>query len=362
MGQRVLMLTGATSAGSLTWDDANLLNSLEPPFCVRTVTDFPESKRADSSRPVWRNVSLDYIRSRSDLGSESVPEKKRKLSASIGIESDLAFSSQDESLMALDQDRMSSATGDSLGDFYEHSFTAHELSTTFLTSSSQETDDTWYSAEVDCSLPPERCSKVVSSALRLTHLRDIPNSSYIRSIEPQTMTVNLIIGIVSIGMPKTIVARKSKRRLGLVEMIVGDETGSGFRISLWLPEDSNDSHKAVTLRDTVKRLQPHDILLAKNIGLYAFKDSVHGQSLRKDLSSLEVLYSKNTSEKGSPNLYNTSDLVREDLKDISLQRTIAVRNWMLKHVPGGTFATPKRSRRLTRQRGHLQDTLPLDTQ
>ena len=360
MGQRLLVLTGAPSADSLTWNDANLLTSLEPPFCIQTVKDTSKSRREETSLPVWRNIGLDYNGSRSDFGG--IPKKKRKLSASTGIGSDFAFSSQGENVMASDRDNMSSAHGDSLDDFYEHSFTAHELSTAFLTSSSQESDDTWYSAEVDCSLPPERRSKAVPSDPLLTHLRDIPDSSYIRSIEPQTMTVNLIIGIVSVGMPKMIIARKSKRRLELVEMIVGDETGSGFRISLWLPEDSNDSHKANTLRDTVRRLQPHDILLGENIGLYTFKDSVHGQSLRKDLSGLRILHSKNTSKQGAQNLYTTSDLAREDSKDICLQRTIAVRNWMLKHVPSDTFATPKRSRRMGRQRGHLQNTLPLDTQ
>ncbi|CAK7226188.1 hypothetical protein SBRCBS47491_006146 [Sporothrix bragantina] len=77
----------------------------------------------------------------------------------------------------------------------------------------------------------------------LTNLVDVPSASYLLSLAPQTVTVNLVVAIVSVGVPRVIDKnngnrnsnnRRDRRPVSLVELVVGDETGSGFGLTIWM--------------------------------------------------------------------------------------------------------------------------------
>lgn len=176
------------------------------------------------------------------------------------------------------------------------------------------------------------------------------------------MAVDLVVGIVAVAAPRSITTRRTKRQMDMVELNVGDESRSAFTISIWLPAQSENFEETGNLNPSAKQLCPHDIILMRNVGLYVFRDQVHGQSLRRGLTSLQILHRKGTSRGEVQAYYSAEDLELEDTNDSCLLRTRAVRDWLVGHVAPDTNAPGLRDRtRANHARDPLQ-TLPLDTQ
>ena len=115
----------------------------------------------------------------------------------------------------------------------------------------------------------------------ITDLKRIPNADYITHIRPQTMTVNLIVGIISISPARTVRLRRRNAEMEIIDLTVGDETRAGFGISFWLaPADSQ--HNALDdLRKVLSRLRAGDVVLLKNVALACWRGCVFGQSLSR---------------------------------------------------------------------------------
>ncbi|KAL8803192.1 MAG: hypothetical protein Q9200_006316 [Gallowayella weberi] len=238
------------------------------------------------------------------------------------------LSTTDLSIIASSQDDASCAPGGAddgefkgpgnegvLSQYYEHSFALHDevpssrvlpadsyLST--ATSSSlpsqsssinpDEGDSTNYSILSPTADPSHNQTAIHKLlATPITDVKEMPNATYLRCIEPQTMTVNLLAGVISIPAPRTIVTRKTGKEIQLMEMIVGDETRAGFGVNIWLPPPStyhgNDC-KEFDMREQLEGLRPRDVVLMRNIALTSFRGKVYGQSLRRGMTRVELVH------------------------------------------------------------------------
>ncbi|TKA79409.1 hypothetical protein B0A49_03348, partial [Cryomyces minteri] len=107
------------------------------------------------------------------------------------------------------------------------------MTTSFLTTMTSESSFT-----SELSSPLGRLSqtqaKVITLSGRLTDISALPKADYLHKICPQTMTVDLVVGVISVAPARTVNVRKGGFEMDIVEMLVGDETKAGFSISFWL--------------------------------------------------------------------------------------------------------------------------------
>ncbi|KAK7553472.1 hypothetical protein IWX49DRAFT_213936 [Phyllosticta citricarpa] len=122
----------------------------------------------------------------------------------------------------------------------------------------------------------------------IKNLCEIPTAGHLKSIIPQTIVINLIVGIISILPPHSKQTRYGLR--DMAEILVGDETGIGFKITFWFAaRDSQRANGGATtappepLRDALENLRLQDVVLIENVALDSFRDKVFGSSLRKSI-------------------------------------------------------------------------------
>lgn len=356
--RRVIVLDGAPKAVSLSWDEDSLTAPLESAFYIDKQHRGPNPLPAALSRPAWRSVDVGTVAAAIHCGRAGSEDSSR--SAAKGHNAacypDAGQSMDVGSSIGMSQEPSV------LNEFYERSFAVHEDSATFVSISSQGSDATWSSSKAEQSFASTQDSRAVPSAPHLATLKAVPSASYIRSIEPQTMTIDLVLGVIAIANPRSITTRKLKCQMEIVDTIVGDETQAPFRISIWLPAAARSGGETDDLSYITKNLRPHDVILAKNIGLHVFNDQVNGQSLRRGLTSLQVLYRNSVIRAAPKTCYSAKDLEAEATHDVCLQRTKAVRDWLVDNV--AMNARPKTTRPRTRAQHakYAADTLPPDTQ
>jgi hypothetical protein len=113
------------------------------------------------------------------------------------------------------------------------------------------------------------------------------------------MTVNLLVGIISIAPARTVTTRKGGHDMDIIELTVGDETKAGFTISSWhQAQDSQHRHKVEDKSRTVlSSLRPQDVVLIERVALSSFRNAVFGQSLNrratKNTTAFTVLHKAN---------------------------------------------------------------------
>lgn len=136
---------------------------------------------------------------------------------------------------------------------------------------------------------PAPVSKALLKSLpsQIENLNEIPKPEYITRIAPQTVTVNLIVGIISVVAPRTVQLRRYDGTMDIVEVIVGDETRTGFSIKFWLPPSKPDADED-PLRKVLQNLRTRDVVLVQNVALHVWQNSVYGQSLSKRISRNET--------------------------------------------------------------------------
>ncbi|KAI9726489.1 MAG: hypothetical protein M1828_001311 [Chrysothrix sp. TS-e1954] len=126
-------------------------------------------------------------------------------------------------------------------------------------------------------------------APHLTSLSQLPSATHITRINPQTISVDLIVGIITSLPPRRVTVRKTQKPMDLIEMIVGDETAAGFSISFWMAVDkARRHHSDGGTDDYARRLRAGDVAMLRNIALSQFRGKVHGQSLRRYASANSV--------------------------------------------------------------------------
>ncbi|KAJ0163145.1 hypothetical protein CTA2_3457 [Colletotrichum tanaceti] len=226
--------------------------------------------------------------------------------------------------------------------------TTAEAGDSFVT----ETTDSFLDATTTTTIiatPSARPALVTSH--RLTDLRDVPPAPDLLRLAPQTLTVNLIAGVISVSEPRPVTTRWGNE-LSLVEVLVGDDTSAGFGVTFWLPPNggsgsgngNGNGNAGGSDPSTPARLRRQDVVLLQNVALHAFRDKVYGQSLRKGLTRTTVLYRRKLAEDDEGGYYRRRDLDAvddaaagdggEEETHPQLVKTKKVWEWVLRFVGG----------------------------
>jgi hypothetical protein len=341
MAPKVLILVGAPDSSSLDWNTSGLLDTfLEPVARFAGIYKSPQQTAANVAdestldTAVWRSIPME--RARLPTGFSQVHEFENEYRGNQDFFTTLTVSSRQTGESA-EEDEASQSL---LDEFYHHSLAVHhdipssQLPTaTFSTevSSFISTDSSVGESAADRSFPSEDRTLGLGGA-HLSDLEDLPNAAYLKSISPQTMSVNLIVGVISIAEPRTVKTRWGATK-SLVELLVGDETKAGFAITFWLSSDTCVERKTGTsLDEALKSLRRQDIILLRNVALSDFNKKVHGHSLRKGLTKIDLLYRRKLDDDDTGGFYSARDLAPKRQAHPQLSKTRKVRDWVLAFV------------------------------
>lgn len=335
MAGKVLILTGAPENSALDWDSGGLLSEFQDAVArFACINKNNRSCPVESSAPdhaVWRSLSLEKANIQTGF-SQQYP-----FSLNYGPEN-FTPGTNTEFLTTASLSFISDADeGDRspvLSQFYEHSLAIHQdLPSSQLASESSAQDTSLLSDSTSFlsgagTLPESAREPLVfrgSDVLR--DLSNIPAAAYLVKIQPQVMTCNLIVGIISISQPRAIKTRWGTTK-HLVEVLVGDETKAGFAVTYWLTSDSTEGSPFAGLR-------PRDIVLMQNVALNVFTNKVYGSSLRKNLTKVHLLYRIKLDAQDTGGHYTTSDLSSASAHP-QLEKTRRARDWVLNFVGHGS--------------------------
>jgi len=363
MGPKMIIFAGAPDAMTLDWNEDDLLTEFSTPFLRFFNLDGYNSQESLSSAadvttyPAWRSIPLERQHLPTGISQDHAWQPEYQ-GASFFTASQI-----DSFIEELSQRPDHESFGSSaesveqvLSQFYEESYAQHQDVPSSQIAAVSQTESltsggTSFSTTESFDSPITFIRKDVPNAGNLSNISEIPNAKYINSIQPQTMTVNLIVGIISLQE-----ARRIKTRRGadveLMEAIVGDETKTGFGINFWL-----SSSQAVEgdLGSAVQGLRPQDVVLMRNVALSSFRGKVYGQSLRKGMTKVHLLYRSRIDRTDIAGCYSATDLNSGETADRQLEKTRRVREWVLRFIGGG--AVHRNGKRKA-----LHETLPPDTQ
>ncbi|KAH8164056.1 hypothetical protein CIB48_g4184 [Xylaria polymorpha] len=345
MPRKVMIFAGAPEGHTLDWTVSNLLNHfLEPIASFAQLEAQPESSLRDPSflstpsLALWRSIPLHRERLPTGFSQTHAlshpyrgsPEFFTTVSGSFDTTLDLSEDGPDQQII----DR-----------FYDHSLAIHgDIPSSQLPSTSFVTDDSSFDTTDDIS--EEVSTQVDKSAVEfhgygeskvdhLSDLEDLPDAKYLLLISPQTMTVNLIVGIISIAEPRTVRTRWGATN-SLVELLVGDETKSGFSITFWLSSEPSESNKLV------RSLRRQDIILLRNVALSVFMKKVHGHSLRKGHTKIDLLHRRRIDKDDEGGKYAMRDVSLTRRAHPQLVKTRRVWEWLIHFVGDGGISLGKR--------------------
>ncbi|KAI0009364.1 hypothetical protein F4779DRAFT_375495 [Xylariaceae sp. FL0662B] len=346
MARKVLILTGAPESHTLNWDDPNLLDEFLNPIANFAGLSSPgASSAADTilgsaldvalwrSIPLKRNALSTGFSQLHDLREGHYGDARFFIPIQTSLKTTFRSTESDESRQEI------------LEQFYDHSLALHDdLSSSQLPTVSFATDGTslntneeesYHVSTQSSSCPTRQSQSFAVESAHLSDLEDIPGAPYLQSIAPQTMTVNLIVGIISITQPRTVKTKWGSTK-SLVELLVGDETKCGFSITFWLAEPMDPS--SMILRG----LRTQDIVLLQNVALGSFMKKVHGHSLRKGLTKVDLLHRRKLDRLDQGGLYSTKDVSSTKAAHPQLLKTRRVREWVMNFVADGGAALGKR--------------------
>ena len=344
MPSKVILFTGAPPADAVT-EESSTLTRFDETF--RQFLHLPEEEGGDEApaaaepHATWRYLPLE--RRPLHTGFTQAHDLDESFAAGFGhgfftTAEATSFLSEDG-----DGDGGLDARDDVLAQFCEQSLAKHHHhhhhhqpsgettandETSFMTTTNTNTTTTTedptgsYADPSTLHLPQQNA--------HLSDLEDVPPARRITALSPQTVTLNLIVGVISIAQPRTVTTRWGTT-LSLVEILAGDETRSGFAVSFWLPEGGGAEG------DAIARLRRQDVVLMRNVGLHVFRDKVYGQSLRKGLTRVSLLWRRD-----GGGHYTTRDLNRGAEGDPQRTKTRNVKDWVLRFVGRGAADAGRR--------------------
>lgn len=172
----------------------------------------------------------------------------------------------------------------------------------------------------------------LATAHHLSDIEDIPPAPELLRLAPQTVTVNLVAGVISVSPARSITTRWGTE-LSLVEVLLGDDTRAGFSVTFWIPTTA-----ATTARPVAQGVIPpselrrQDVVLLQNVALHVFRGKVYGQSLRRGLTRTTLLYRR---DGGGAGHYRRRDLESGRAEaHPQLAKTRRVWEWVLRFVGG----------------------------
>ncbi|RMZ90336.1 hypothetical protein DV736_g2421, partial [Chaetothyriales sp. CBS 134916] len=376
-----IILAGAPEPARLDWSE----KEMQPATHVEYVPEPQDSSANDASVkpeiPKWRQMATDRLQIRSILPKLSLdspsPSPSDTQTTEFFSPSDFIGMESPSSEISCGESQPSGAsaesTSEALNEFYDLSFTVHTaLPSSQLGEISEVAPGTpiYESSEEMFPSTSERPGGIMRSPSQrrlsaaprpniLTDLSTIPNANYLFSIQPQTMTINLIVGILSISPTRKVTTGRQYGRpleVEFIELMVGDNTKTGFNITMWLPKEMHvnwkDGANAMPegsrseLRRKLKMLRPRDVVMLQNVALSSYRGKVHGQSLRKDVTKIDLLFRRPIDDSDPEGIYRASNL-RNPI-DPQIKMVKAVRDWLLDFVGDGK-----------KKKGHRL--LPVDT-
>lgn len=322
MSRRHIVLTGAPVPSSLCWEEDEL----------ETAASKTHHAAAEAR---WRSL-----------------EKVRETTALTGPIDEGEWFFTAGAVQRYSGESVSGLETTALSAFYEQSFALHEG----ISSGSFSNDDTRSFGDDDSTTglidsPEGDASSLLptGSQLRstvrphLSDLEDIPKAVYVNGLAPRVVTVNLIVAVITVEQRRRVRTRWG-RAMDLVELLVGDETKSGFRISCWLPprddlhqlqqQQQQQQPKQSPLEESLEEVRPCDIVLLRSVALGTFRGQVYGQSLRNNLTSLDLLHRRPVDEMDSEGPYPARRLDGSATysHDPQMAKVARVRSWMLDFI------------------------------
>ena len=373
-----MVLTGAPLLNSLKWEEEELSAILQPPFLENHPHENQSLSSTEDITPYWRSLPFKQgylptgLTQANRHGGSTKFEDDAGNNGSFLSTNDLSFvSAISKANISPGSSKFEANEEENLSLYYEHSFALHEeLPSSQIVSLGSFTEDESFATEpeefstmltIDSELEAERqsaLSKFMSG--HVSDLKDMPNTAYLYSITPQTMTVDLVVGIISIAGPRSINTRRGGREVELVELLVGDDTRTGFGINVWLTpcQDSNKpGSKDERLRNDTLRLRPRDIILATNVALCSFRGKVFGQSLRKGMTTLDLLFRNVVDKDDRTCAFRAEDLRQRNIIEPQMLKLIKVKQWVMQFVGYNTKIAA-----LTGSSASQLEALPDDTQ
>ena len=397
-GPKTIIYTGAPVATSLSWSESHLTTPLQPPFLpIKASTQYSSSPLNHKKQhnitpqyPAWRSLPVFRTHLPTGLTQATNPDfqpyqpGQKEEETSFLSTSDLSFVSDSAGagtvVLAAAAEGGEEADTEVLSQYYEHSFAVHEdvpssqvlpadsflsissTSTSHMSSSfpstidNEEGDTTNYSINSTSAYQSPFLKRF--NATSITDLKEVPNASYLRSIEPQTMTVNLLIGIIAPPAPRTIITRKGQRTVSLLEIIVGDESRAGFGVNIWLPPPFSDLKPGeVDLREEMGRMRFRDVVLMRNVALTSFRGKVYGQSWGRGMTRVELVFRSDVAAAEERGMLGVKDLNAKGRGGAVVEKVKRIREWILGFVGGGDAGRKEKGKGMN---GAVQ--LPPDTQ
>ncbi|KAL2016844.1 hypothetical protein VTK56DRAFT_2919 [Thermocarpiscus australiensis] len=338
MVDKVLIFAGAPESSALDWTSSALLTDFQDAI-ARFISRNTNSEvllvtPPASEHAAWRSLPLQKANVPTGFSQTNGLSFNYVPAGSIPPGGAEFFTTASVSFTSSGDDEEQNSV---LSQFYEHSMAAHQempSSQLVFESSAQMTsfisDDGTTSILSGDGTQEEyiRGPLLFRGSDRLTDLENIPRAAYLLKIQPQTVTCNLIVGVISISMPRMVKTRWGATR-HLVEILVGDETKAGFAITFWLPSDSVADSPLAGLR-------PRDIVLLQNVALNVFANKVYGSSLRKNLTKVHLLHRVKLDPRDPGGYYSTSALASAANAHPQLEKTRRVRDWVLDFVGHGS--------------------------
>ncbi|OAX85311.1 hypothetical protein ACJ72_00306 [Emergomyces africanus] len=360
MPVKVITLTGAPHPSALKWDELELLN--ECWFCHTGHAD-DGSGAAAAGSVRWR--AIEQREGHYRFPGEEEEDYENHGDGGDGDDDD--DDDDDGNMMncgdteffalggAIERHTGLQATVDTNeveagSEFYDHSFAMHEgggVDSTMLSGmesfyTESNFDTTLEDTSIDSAthqstedsdnnqphpLPPPLTG-------HLSNLKDIPNAAYLHSISPRMIPINLIVAIITI-YPRKRVRTRWGFETDVVDLVVGDETRSGFRITCWLPlqdKRSGDGAKQ-DLDGSIRGLRPRDIVLFRSVALNSFRGKVYGQSLKGNMTKVDLLHRSPIDIIDNEGLF-TLDILANRTSDPhpQLMKVRRVRGWVLDFI------------------------------
>jgi hypothetical protein len=358
---QLIVLAGAPATSALLWGEDELINSqVSRRGCASGVGKTGLSQSSHPFSAQWRLVEMEkaYVDADQDA-LESMPINTPSNNTVFLTTAELTTHPPAEHIGTLASTNTSAVTtqtaSEVLDDFYDQSLLFDEdlttsqlsefhsqtdLGTSQSSDGSDERDERTQVAQPNTAAQARTSLPLSILARHLNNVKDIPSATYLQSIQPQTMTVNLIVGIMRLPLPRIItVGRRwgQEREMQLLEMLVGDDTRAGFEITMWLSsskqKDTNGgvTHQS-TLESQLQSLRLRDVVLLRNVALRSYQGRVHGESLRRDVTKVDLLYRRKVDTTDDGGRFSLKELIEPAGTDPVVGKAKRVRQWLMDFV------------------------------
>lgn len=228
-----------------------------------------------------------------------------------------------------------------LSHIYDQSFSVNETTEISLTESEDSTflDESTLSINAGHVQPGAQkpaYSFLSSFKEKIQDLKDIPSAAYLNSIVPQVVTTHLIVAVLEIRAPRRVTSRVFQQELEMIELVVADETRTGFGVTFWLPLSVKPGTRATQqtemLRRKLSNLRPRDIVFVRTVALRSFRDRVYGSSLRGGLTQIDLLHRQALDATDAEGMYSLDAIFKARDESPVLKKVWRVREWLVAFV------------------------------